>query len=151
MQDIIHELFAVTRTSIYQIHDTADEGFPLVQKISCDNQSEVSTGQKLETGNMIAFGKVIVVYRVNMRLPRRERKLEAHLHERIPANTSSVVALFFTAKEAQECFRQERREPNDKRWRQQTKNVLDAIGDKHPVFDIMRKPQHALSVNIEPA
>jgi hypothetical protein len=49
-------------------------------------------------------------------------------------HTSPVVALFLTQADADDCYLTEDLMPSDLRWRKETEEVLEAIGDEHPVF-----------------
>ncbi|MDI6820803.1 MAG: hypothetical protein QMD65_01325 [Patescibacteria group bacterium] len=136
---MIHEFFAVTITSIYQVHDTADNGLPLVQKIAADKDSVVSLGQKLETGAMVAITKLLITYiPEGGGLTSFERRIEMVNSGYFCGNTSYIVALFKTAEEAQECFKNKDRKPCDSRWITQTKAILKEIGDDHPVFYVCK-------------
>jgi hypothetical protein len=50
--------------------------------------------------------------------------------------TSVVTALFLDKKLAMECLSAKNRVQCDKRWIEETKKVLAAIGEEHPYFSI---------------
>lgn len=139
---MLNHFFAVTMTSIYEIVARGiDDGLPSVQKIAVDSPSDISIGQELQKGAMIAIGKLIISY-----IPEGggitsfERRIELVNTRYWVGNTSPVVALFETIEKARECFKYKDREMADKRWQDETKNVINKIGPDHSVFYICEHP-----------
>lgn len=136
---MLSEFFAVTETSIYQVRVKGENGYPSAVKIALRGKSRCGVGQSLGSGTMIAVGRQIISY-----IPEKHPAVSQLTGiERNPnlintgywrGYTSSVVALFLEEKRAIECFNAPNPEPCDPRWIVETRQVLDAIGDNHPVF-----------------
>jgi len=142
---MLDHFFAVTITSIYEIFARGRDNRPVVQKIALDGPSVFSIGQELETGTMVAIGKMIINYiPEGGGLTSFERRVESVNTCYFTSNTSRVVALFLTYDEAKECFRHKDRTPGDKRWLAQTRAVIEAIGPDHPIFYICEQPTFRL-------
>lgn len=136
------EFFAVTRTSLYSVTDQKDDsGFPIVEKIALRNESHVPVGGRLENGRLVGIASYgLVMYDEDH--PRGYSQPHQDPEEVNIAfwggHTSPIVALFLRKDEAVECFDSSNLRMGDSRWRKQTEEVLQLIGDNHPVFIISR-------------
>ncbi len=59
--------------------------------------------------------------------------------------TTSVVALFLDEKEAMSCFDSVNLRVCDQRWKEQTMQVMETIGNRHPVFRFAVMPDFGIS------
>lgn len=132
------EFFAVTETSVYSVKDERDENrFPIVEKIALRGESKVTVGRRLRNGYYVGVTPWgIVLY--NQDHPREAggspQKPEEVNIVFYGGHTSPIVALFLDKEEALKCHNSEDPKPSDLRWQKETKEVLDAIGENHPVF-----------------
>jgi hypothetical protein len=150
----LSKFFAVTSTSIYEVKSNDGTGNPVAKKIALKGESLIKVGDCLRGGTMIAICEYLVVY-----FPEKygfchpmtgiERRIEMVNTFYWGGRTSLIVALFKTKKEAHSCFQDTKLQPCDQRWVEQTKNVLAAIGNDHPVFEICRFKDMALPCTIE--
>lgn len=146
---MISEFYAVTMTSLYHVKEKGEDDKPEVRKILKKDKSRVRIGQKLTGGTMVGICKWLMVY-----IPEGhgwlspqtsyERKIEKVNTQWWRGHTSSIVALFMDKTKAEECLASNDLKPCDPRWIEETKIVLDAIGDNHPVFEICHWPGLAL-------
>jgi len=140
---MINQFFVVTMTSVYEV--SCKDGNGVVTKKMLRGESEVGIGIVLPGGPMVSIGRQIIMF-----IPEGggitsfNRQLGMVNTRYWGGNTSPVVALFLTEKEAVECFNQKSVIVCDPRWLEQTKNVLTLIGDNHPVFSISNSPELAL-------
>ena len=73
-----------------------------------------------------------------------ERRLEMVNTQYWGGGTSAITALFLTEDKARQCFDQSGLEPCDPRWIEDTKQVLEAIGEEHPTISICHHDNLAL-------
>ena len=144
MAEHIGEFFAVTKTSIYRVIEI-EEGEVAALKIALKGDSKIPVGRDLceGTGSMIAICDVLQAYMpekygILHQLTGFERKLESVNTRFWGDHSGSIIALFKTQSEAEECFKLDDAKPCDARWWNKTKEVLSAIGDDHPSFYISR-------------
>ena len=138
---MLNGFFVVTTTSVYQVRDKDKHGYPSAEKIALKGESSFSVGHKLEGGTMIAICKNLVTYfpeKYSWISPMTgyERRIENVNTGYWGDHTSSIVALFITREAALNCFANDDLQPCDSRWLEETKRVIDEIGDKHPAFEV---------------
>lgn len=130
--DEIHEFFAATQTSVYVVKDEMENGCPIVEKIAEKKISPFPIGGKLKNGSrigiMLKMG--IVLYNPS----RREEKPEQVNIARWGGKTSSIVALFLEKDRAIRCLDSKNITMCDPRWKKETLETLEKIGNNHPVF-----------------
>lgn len=137
---MLEEFFAVTRTSVYHVKAESEDGAPSATKIALRGNSVVLVGQKLwRSDGMILVGKRLIGYipeehGATSPLVGVERDFNRVSSRWWGEGTSSVIALFAKENEAMQCFNESDLEPCDPRWVEQTRQVLNAIGDDHPAF-----------------
>lgn len=137
---MLEEFFAVTRTSVYHVKAKADDGYPSAIKIALLGHSKFLVGHKLMHSNrMILVGKRLICYipeahGMTSPLTGFERDFSRVNSQWWGDATSSVVAFFTEEAEAMRCLNEPELKPCDSRWIEQTRQVLDAIGDDHPAF-----------------
>ena len=158
MPEQLHRFFAVTAhldvsKSIYVVMDGAEDPTqntgPRAIKIDRIGRSRVGIGEWLAGGSMIAICRMLIAYTPDQygmmnQLTSFERRVEHVSPEWLGGHSARIVALFFGEKEACECYIQTDLQPCDPRWLEQTKAVLDAIGDDHPVFYVCHQPGMSL-------
>ncbi len=139
----LQEFFAVTVSShsrsVYRVNCGPPGHKPVVTKIALRGESGITIGRCLAGGSLVGITKAgLQLYDhgadfLGQERTRRERAEEVNefFHG---GHTSPVVALFLTRAGADDCFLTEDLMPSDLRWRQETEEVLKAIGDEHPVF-----------------
>lgn len=138
---MIHRFYAVTMTSIYRVSDRRSKGdpSPVAIKIAIRGPSAVPVGRELENGSMVAITKQLQVY-----IPEGggmtsfERKIERVNTKWWGGQSSYIVALFTTKAKAMDCFAHPDHEPCDPRWIDETKKVVNRIGEEHPSFEVCR-------------
>ncbi len=142
-----NEFFAVTKTSVYHALHEEGKAFPRVEKIALKGESAFPMGYILGGGMMLAICKSLIMYVPEGGGPMNttfERKIELVHSSFWGDHSSSIIALFKTKEEAFGCFAEKDLVPYDPRWRKETKEVLDEIGDGHPRFEICRYPGFGL-------
>lgn len=136
MDEFLKEFFAVTRTSVYCVK--LEDNKPIVEKIALRGKSVVAIGQKLMASQYILLTKSGLYTFDNTRIiahldycgekgGEREINFPGWL-----SKTSPVKALFLNKAKAIDCLNTENEDIVQ--WEKETKSVLDAIGDNHPVF-----------------
>jgi len=138
---MLNEFYAVTMTSAYHVKDADEKGMPIVEKIALKTVSPTSVGQRLTGGSMVAICKSLIMYfpekyGFTHPLAGVERKIEMVNNFYWGGCTSQIVALFKTKKDALACLKRDDLNPCDSRWVEKTQEVLEAIGNSHPVFEI---------------
>jgi len=136
---IIKEFFAVTQTSVYEIQAEGEDGKPSVVKIALHVNSITPVGHKLANTDMISVGRNIIgyipeKYGLMHPLTGSERNISKVNISFWGGNTSLVIALFENEEDAMECSAESDLKPCDPRWIEQTRQVLEVIGNAHPVF-----------------
>lgn len=134
------EFFAVTTTSVYLVKDEKGEkGIPIVEKIVLRGGSKISVGQRLKNGRYVGITPwEIVLYdedhpRGVGKLLQKPEEVNTMFHG---GKTSPIVALFLSKDKATACLNSEDLKPSDSRWENETREVLNSIGNNHPVFII---------------
>jgi len=121
--------FAVTTTSLYRIEWLVNVPMPVVKKIAMAGQSDVPVGQIITGGyNLGIMDKGLVLYGTDRELP---EQVDTRYWG---GGTSAIVALFLQEDTARECLNSGDLKSLNPRWRQQTEETLEAIGDNHPRF-----------------
>ena len=149
---MIHEFFAVTKTSVYRVSDERGENnWPIVEKIALRGESETPVGGRLRNGCLVGImgGKLSGIYLYDQDHPRRGSVQPPEMVNNVffGSRTSRLVALFLEKEAAIKCSDSNDPRPLDPRWRKQTNETLNAIGDDHPVFIISRSPHFAFPEN----
>ena len=143
VDNIIHEFYVVTKTSVYHVTDTKDkDGNPIVTKIAIGKNkgSKLRVGSQLKGGNYFGITDDcgIILYRDNgqrSKCDRIPRPGEVSMKYWSNTTTSPIVALFFEKGPALECVNSDGLKMWDPRWYHlHTKEVLEKIGDDHKVF-----------------
>ncbi len=135
MAEVLHEFYAVTKTSLYLVTDVKDpDGIPLVAKRLQDGSSRLECGQRLEGGSLVAVTRRgLIMFNSH---PKAGRRIEQINSNYWGGGTTGIVALFLREFEATYCFNNADfpRISSDPSWSEYTRAVLDAIGNDHPVF-----------------
>lgn len=140
---MLHEFFAVTQTSVYRVSDEKGENnWPIVEKIALKGESKLPVGGRLRNGCLVGImgGKLsgIILYDQDHPRPGSIQPPEMVNTNFYGGGTSRLVALFLEKETAIECLDSENPQPLDPRWQRQTKEVLNAISNSHPVFIVSR-------------
>ncbi len=132
------EFYAVTKTSVYSVTDKRDEnGWPIVEKIALRKESFIPIGGRLENGRLVGVTSIgILLYDEDHPRPGRRQLPEMVNIAFYGGKTSPIIALFLEKDEAMACSNSENLEISDLRWRGQTEEVLNMIGNDHEVFVI---------------
>jgi hypothetical protein len=137
---ILELFFAVTTTSIYEVMARDAQGFPCARKIALKGESIIPLG-KIITDQMLAICDGLQFYTPEghgflSSQTSVERRVEMVNAQWYGPNSSHIIALFFTEKEARKCFSAKNLKPCDPRWLEKTKAVIAAIGEDHPTITI---------------
>ena len=136
---MLNRFYAVTQSSIYEVKDS-DEGLsPSIKKIVSKGESVIKVGERLSccSAELVSIGKQIIAF-----IPEGggyssyQRQIGLVNTRYWGAQTSAVVALFLTKKEAENCWKTDNLKTCDDRWIEQTKAILTGIGEDHPLFTI---------------
>ncbi|HDZ54643.1 MAG TPA: hypothetical protein ENI19_03185 [Candidatus Nealsonbacteria bacterium] len=134
------EFFAVTTTSVYLVKDEKDEeGIPIIEKIVLRGESKISVGQRLKNGRYVGITPCgIILYdedhpRGIERSPQKPEEVNIAFYG---GKTTPIIALFLSKDKATTCLDSEDLEPSDSRWENETREVLNSIGNNHPVLII---------------
>lgn len=135
----IKKFFAVTHTSVYHIKEKGDDGNPSVVKIALRGESPIPVGHKLKNTVMVSVGKNLIgyipeKYGLMHQLAGFERDISKVNTVFWGGHTSFVVALFEKKADAMACLNEPNLRPADPRFIKSTRNILEKIGDEHPVF-----------------
>ena len=114
------------------------------------SESTFPVGFKLEDGELVSVGRNIIVYEPeygclaggSAPFGTCETRIE-EITSYGAEETSPVVALFLTKKDALDCIGSENLEVCDDRWIEQTKKVLEAL-KYHKVFKVCHYKEMAL-------
>ena len=137
----IQEFFAVTQTSVYYVQAKGSENGPAMTKIALFGKSEISVGTVLKNGNMIAICSHLIMYTPEGGgITSFERKIENVNTFYWGGRTSEIVALFKTKEEALACFVDNHLIAGSQYWARQTFQVIEEIGNDHPVFEVCHSP-----------
>ena len=121
---MIHEFFAVTRTSVYVVKDEKDEkSCPIVEKIALRGESIIPVGGRLTGGYNVGimFKAGIVMFPSSM----RHREPELVNVRQWGFCTSPIIALFLEKDNAMKCFNSDNLQDCDTRWKEETLKTLD--------------------------
>ena len=127
----------LTITSVYLVTDQKDEkNIPIVEKIALKGESRISVGQRLAGGSYagIAPDGIILYDEDHPREPRQKPE-EVNIAF-YGGRTSPIVALFLNKDRAMACFNSADLKPSDPRWEDETREVLNSIGDNNPVLTV---------------
>ncbi|MBI1971315.1 MAG: hypothetical protein HYS52_00485 [Candidatus Wildermuthbacteria bacterium] len=138
---MLEEFWVVTKTSIYHVVSKGPDGHPAARKIALRGISEIPVGDKLEGGTMIGICTFLLAfidekYGWLSPLTGFEREPGEVSKQWWGERTSPIVGLFLSEDEARKCFEEKNLRPRDPRWIEQTKTVVQAIGNEHPAFVI---------------
>ncbi len=130
----MHRFYAVTTTSVYLVSDEKNEyGWPTVEKIALNGQSRVKVGSRLKNGGLVAVARDrIFLYDGFDKNTRRSPEKIGTIHW--GGIASGIIGLFLHKEEAMACFKKEDKTILDPRWKNQTDEVRNRIGDKHSTF-----------------
>ena len=141
----LNEFWVVTGTSVYRVH-TNEQMMAFATKTKVHTgQSAIQAESQLPGGNMIAIGKEgLLAYTPEgsglvspMSTTQKDPEMvNTRYHG---GSTSPIVALFLDEKSADECTKSTELKTSDPRWKEQTRNVLEAIGENHPTFFVCPK------------
>jgi hypothetical protein len=145
---MLEKFFTVTTTSLYEVIAKGENGYPYVCKIDLHGESQISVGQTM-TGDLLAVCKWLQLfipekYGLTAPMSGIERRVERVSTCFYQGKTSPVIALFLTEDKARECFASPDLQPCDPRWLDDTKEVLEAIGEDHPTITICHWPEMTL-------
>lgn len=137
----LDKFFAVTETSVYEVRANMGKSNPHAEKIALKGRSVIQVGGRLDRGTMIAICRCLIPYipeKYGFAHPKTafERRIENVNTMWWRGNTSPIVALFTNKKAALVCFKDRDFVPCDPKWVGCTKDVLNRIGNDHPVFYI---------------
>jgi len=132
--------YAVTTTSVYSVSDKRDKNnTPIVKKIALRGISKVSVGGRLKNGYYVGImGCGIYLYHQDHPRAGRVQKPEEVNIFFWGGHTSPIIALFLKKNKAMSCFNSPDLQIGDKRWKNQTEEVLKTIGNDNPVLIISR-------------
>jgi hypothetical protein len=138
---MLHQFYAVTLTSIYFVKDrrSKDDPCPFARKVALKGESSIPIGEELANGTMIAITKQLQAY-----IPEGggmtsfQRRIEDVNTRYWGGNSSNIVALFTNRKKAAKCFLQDDLQSCDPRWIEETKKVIEKIGEGHPAFEVCK-------------
>ena len=147
---MVNEFYVVTLTSLYHVIARGEDSpAPVAEKIALKGESGLPVGHRLKGGTMIAICKFLMPY-----IPEGcgwlspNTTFERHVEEMNTfywgQRTSPIVALFMDKHTALDCLAQDRLVACDPRWLEQTAEVIAAIGDDHPAFEVCHYPDLAL-------
>jgi|GEM_PF-1036239 len=145
----LERFFAVTLTSVYEVVAKGERGLPYAKKIKLGGESAIAVGGII-TDQMVAVAKWLQFYIPEGHgwgcppMTSFERRLEQVNMQWWGGRTTAIIALFLTRKNAEKCFSSPDPQLCDPRWLQETKKVIEAIGEDHPTFTVCHSPGLAL-------
>lgn len=128
----IHEFFAVTQTSVYVIKDKKENGCPIVEKIAIRGKSAIPVGGRLNNGSSV--GILLRAGIILFNPSKTAREPESVNISRWGGHTSPIIALFLDKNKAINCLNTKNTTTCDQRWKKETLETLEKIGNDHPVF-----------------
>jgi len=145
MADFLEKFYAVTKTSVYEVVAKDKDGNPYAIKIALHGKSKFGIGEKLNGGTMLAIAKSLQFFipeSHSMASPQTgfERRLEHVNTMWWRGGSSDIVALFLKKEEALSCSKESNLTKCDPRWLNQTREVLEKIGEEHPTISICHDP-----------
>ncbi len=136
--DLLHEFFAVTASeSLYQITDQrwGEKEWPTVERlVSIEGPEGTPKPFRLEDGTSVGITAERGIWLFD--------RVKGGPFEDIAfplfwgGHTNKVVALFLDESSASDCLLHRDLQQWDCRWREQTIQVLNEIGDRHPCFNV---------------
>jgi len=128
----IHEFFAVTQTSVYVVKDKIENGCPIVEKIAANRESCIPVGGRLRNGSCVGImlKTGIILYNPS----KKSREPESVNISHWGGHTSPIIALFLEKEKAINCLNSENTITCDLKWKKETIETLEKIGNNHPVF-----------------
>ena len=140
---MIQIFYAVTgstiETSIYRVSCLPREtrGMVFAKKIVLRGECDRGIGFILECDRLVISRSLV---------PYDYMESDSSLHDSIkdeplkywPHGTSSIIALFHDLKTAASCHLVDDCQPADSRWHEETLAVIQAIGDRHEKFYLLR-------------
>jgi hypothetical protein len=151
---LFDQFFAVTRqphhrgVSLWKVG--VEDDLPFMEKLEYQGYADtyVESGERAprDTHTRIGIGKALVFYTPD---PATDRLDLGSFHltfagTHIGMHTSPVIALFAEEEVARICLAADNLEYCDPRWRSETCEVLDEIGDGHPCFEVSDHPEFSL-------
>lgn len=143
----LKEFYAVTLSgSVYHVTSTLwRNSWPIVEKIHAFKSdlgvsgTDPAGAARLMGGTLVGVrADGLVIYDEEHPGGGRKQSSEyVHTGHR-GGHTSSIVALFLTKDVALGCAQITARRACDPRWKKETLGVLEAIGDRHPIFIVSR-------------
>lgn len=151
-QKALSDFYAVTQTSIYHVIDKKNKNRePVVKKIALRGESKIPKGNILKGGRLVGITRFGIILYDEDFSPFSQRPHKKHQDPELVntimwgGKTSPLVALFLDRKQALTCLNFKSLSVCDPRWQKETKEVLDAIGDNHPVFVISQESHPLVS------
>lgn len=134
---MLHQFYAVTQTSLYFVKDRRNkkDPCPFARKIMLNGESKSPVGSELENGTMIAITTQLQAYvPEGGGMTSYHKQIEGVNTRWWGGHSSGIVALFTKKSKALECFNSRDLVQCDSRWIEETKNVINKIGEDHPSF-----------------
>jgi len=139
---MLDTFFAVTLTSLYRV--TVEGGKPCVEKVALHGESKIGVGEKLIPEPMLSIGTQLWMFNPQGPAGEFQREFGCVEARQCGPHTSMIIGLFKEEEVARYCFEQRSFHLADPRWFLETREVLDEIGDDHPVFSISHHPEFRL-------
>ena len=147
---LLGTFYAVTMTSIYRAVIN-EKGAPYVEKIAirAGQNSAVAVGERFSNGTMLSVGPQLILFVPEGHgfmspMTSVEREIANVNTQWWGGGTSGIVALFLFENDAVVCGRADNLTSGDKRWHQNTVEVLRAIGENHPFCSVTKHPEMEL-------
>ena len=142
----IHKFFAVTQsattqTSVYVIKDEKNKNnCPIVERVAVKGKDFAAIDKKLAGGSHIGIMLKTGIFLFPSSKRHREPEF-INIRQR-GKKTPPIVALFLKRDEAMKCFNSNSLQECDQRWKKETLETFNKIGDDHPIFipSIMEGP-----------
>jgi len=134
---MLKKFFAVTvRGSLYEVTDEKDENdWPRVMRLIPDRPEF-----HLRNGSSVGIGHLGIC--LFSPTPKYGNSFEAMNISYWGGCTSGLVALFLERSQAETCLASGDRTPLSEQFANETRSVLEAIGDSHPFFVIGHSMWH---------
>lgn len=97
----------------------------------------MSVGDRLQNGNLVGVGDMIVLFPLRSQKERRNFEEMSSYH--FGGHTSVIVGLFLSQERAAQCATASSTMLFDARWEKETKEVIEAISLDHPVFEVAQR------------
>lgn len=132
----LHQFWAVTHSgSIYRIvNETWGLDWPLVERVF--PVPDYSAGEPpllLRDGHHVGITSILGINLVSVP---EDTILDYVDIDCWGGHTSRIIGLFLDFDQAKDCLQADNRLFWDIRWRRQTQEVIDAIGNNHPLFKV---------------